>query len=119
MFPRDRRVRSEPGWGTGLDCGHDSTDEGMEGPVVLRKTISSLPNAWDSREEPFGSTFFLWGKRLLPGWFPSMGTVPRNLSDDKETGSTGRTCPAIGLCLGRVTKSQPRCVAGVNAFSSA
>src|SRR5437667_7657474 len=119
MFPGNRRLCSKSGGRIRVECGDDRSNEGMESAVVPPKTISSLPNAWDSGEGTFTRTLLLWGKRLLPGRFPSMATVPRSISNDKETGSAGWTCPALRLCLGRVAKSQPRCVAGVNALSSA
>ena len=66
---------------------------------------------------PLRAPFFLWGKRLLPGRLPSLAIIPRGISDGKETGFAGRTCPPNRLLLGGPAKSQPRCVSGVDVFS--
>lgn len=91
----------------------------MESSILLRKTISSSPNAGHGWEGGFVGAFFLWGKRLLPWRFADLAIVPRGLPDDKETGSDRRLCPALWLLLGSRAADKARCNPGVDALSSA
>src|SRR6267143_2887695 len=100
MFSRNRRLFRKSGWRRGLDRGDDSADEGMEGPVLSGKAISSSPYLRHSAAWAFTGPLFLWRKRLLPGRLSDLAIVSRYLSNGKKTIFYGRSCPAFWLHLG-------------------
>src|SRR6266536_4042617 len=119
VLPRDRRLCSQSGRRSRLDRGHDSTDEGMEGSIVLREKISSPQNFGHGGKGSSARSFFLWRKRLLPRRFTRLGIVSCSLSDDEGTYPDGRPRSAHWLLLGCNAADQARCDAGANALSSA
>src|ERR1700730_1693151 len=118
LFPRDRRICSEPGWRRRLDRRDDSPNARVESPFVSRKAVSSSPFHGDRGKRKTVRTLCLRAKGLLLRRFSDLAVVSCRFPNHQEAGCHRRIGVTFWIQLGGFTTGEAAGVKRVDAVSS-